>query len=301
MKIMLVFLTIPLICYCLQAYLLHLVQHCPRHRESVDPGRYQLPFQQVRVKTANRKILCGWLIPAPATATPAPGIVLLHGWGGNAATLLPLAPLLHQAGFCQLLLAARGHGASDADGYPSMVKFARDLEAGLDWLEARQEIDGSRLFVLGHSLGGAAALLVGSTRPDLAAIVSIAAFAHSIPVLRQKMSSYGIPYWPCGWWLLRLMQWHLGVTYDRIAPLHTMLQNRAPVLLIHGKRDNNVPVRDALALHARCQHSAAQLWLIPGADHLPLRQVRREGERLLSFLQPGNMARASGQAPPKST
>jgi len=37
--------------------------------------------------------------------------VLLHGWGGNASTLLPAAQTLHQAGYAVLLPESRNQGS----------------------------------------------------------------------------------------------------------------------------------------------------------------------------------------------
>ncbi len=105
-----------------------------RISEGADPG--DLPWRQVRIPTANDKRLFGWFIPA---AEQAPALVVMHGWGGNAEMMLPLAAPLHAAGYTLLLLDARCHGRSDSDSFASLPRFAEDIEAALVWLAARSE------------------------------------------------------------------------------------------------------------------------------------------------------------------
>ncbi len=67
--------------------------------ETADPGA--LPWHAVRLPAANEKRLFGWFIPA---APGAPALVVMHGWGGNAEMMLPLAAPLHAAGYSLLLV-----------------------------------------------------------------------------------------------------------------------------------------------------------------------------------------------------
>lgn len=66
-----------------------------------------------------------------------------------------------------------------------MPRFAEDLEHGLDWLLQQPDVDPRRLFLSGHSVGAAAALLVASRREGLAGVVSIAAFANPAEMMRR--------------------------------------------------------------------------------------------------------------------
>jgi len=62
----------------------------PRVPHDTDPAALGLGFDTVRIATANDKTLHGWFIPVPGSSA-APAVVVLHGWGGNAALMLPLA------------------------------------------------------------------------------------------------------------------------------------------------------------------------------------------------------------------
>jgi len=68
---------------------------------------------------AGGKRLFAWHLPA-AGGGLAPAVVLMHGWGANAATMLPLALPLQAAGWHVVLPDARCHGRSDDDSFASL-------------------------------------------------------------------------------------------------------------------------------------------------------------------------------------
>ena len=213
-----------------------------------------------------RQLHALWLPPqtgSPGNAA-APAAVLLHGWGGNGATLWPAARALHAAGFAVLLPDARSHGLSDADTFSSLPRFAQDLDAALAWVRQQPGVDAGRLCALGHSVGGAAALLSASRRRDLAAVVSVSAFAHPENVMRRWLEARHIPYWPVGWAVNRYVEHVIGHRFNAIAPIATLPRIACPVLLVHGLQDNVVPPDCAHRLRAVARPGGATLWAVTG-------------------------------------
>lgn len=221
----------------------------PRLAHHETPPALGLRVEQVRLPTTGGKSLFAWFIPAPG-AVPAPAVVVMHGWGGNASLMLPVAPPLHAAGFAVLLLDARCHGASDDDDFTSLPRFAEDIDAGLDWLRQQSGIDTLKLAVIGHSVGAGAALLCAARRHDLRAVVSISAFAHPREMMRRFLAGHNIPYPVVGWYVMRYVERVIGARFDDIAPLASMARLRCPVLLVHGTEDETVPFADAMRLQA---------------------------------------------------
>src|SRR5574340_152077 len=253
----------------------------PKVAEQSTPGMVGLSYSEVQISTANGKRVFAWHIPAAGPGA-SPALVVLHGWGGNAETMLPLAPPLHRAGYTLLLVDARSHGRSDPDTFSSMPRFAEDIEHAAAWLKRQVGVDSRRVGVIGHSVGAAAALLAASRRDDLAAVVGIAAFAHPKTVMRRLLAAWHVPYIPFGWYILRYVQNVLGYRFDAIAPLNTLARVRCPVLLVHGTEDAVVPVAEAQTLHAR-SNRAGKLLLVRGS-HDSYEDLERQTGEIVVFL-----------------
>ncbi len=254
----------------------------PRVAEQSTPGALGLKYVETRISSANGKSLFAWFIPAPG-AGKAPALAILHGWGGNAETMLPLAGPMHRAGYALLFFDSRSHGRSEADSFSSMPRFAEDLDHALYWLKWQPGVDPERIGVIGHSVGGAAALLAASRRDDLAAVVSIAAFAHPEAVMRRMLAAWRVPYIPLGWYILRYVQHVIGYRFDDIAPLNTIGRLRCPVLLVHGSEDAMVPVAEAQALYARHGGAADRLLVVKGS-HDSYGDMDQQAAGLIDFL-----------------
>lgn len=215
------------------------------------------------------KSLMAWLVmptgkALSAATLPVPAVLLMHGWGGNAAMMAPVVQPLHAAGFAVLLIDARCHGHSDGEPFTSMPRFAQDIGAGLAWLRRQPGIAADRVALLGHSVGAAACLLHAAQHRDVRAVVSISSFAHPQEVMRRFMADRHVPYPVFGWYVLRHVQKVIGTRFEAIAPLHTIAQVRCPVLLVHGLHDTTVPFDDAV----RLQTASPQTQLLPlSGDH----------------------------------
>ncbi|MDQ5877434.1 MAG: uncharacterized protein QG638_165 [Pseudomonadota bacterium] len=255
-----------------------------RTTEGGTPATFGLPAREISLPGNNGKKLFAWYAPA-TSALPndrRPAIVLLHGWGGNAGHMLPLATALHAAGYPVLLLDARNHGRSDEDSFSSMPRFAEDLGCALDWLARLPEAGSRRNAVIGHSVGAAAALLSASRRTDIAAVVSIAAFAHPESIMRRFLATKRIPFLPFGWYALRYVEHVIGHRFEAIAPENTIRRANCPVLLVHGTEDSTVPSSDAARL-AECSQGRAQLLLMRG-HHEGFADIDQGVHAVLAFL-----------------
>ena len=245
---------------------------------------YELPFVPVAFHSHGVP-LRGWFIPVDSNpAYSPPTIIVAHGWSHNVAYMLPVTRLLHKAGFGVLLYDARGHGTSGDDGPITIAKFAEDLIAAVDYLGGRSDVDTARLGVVGHSLGGAAAIVAASMEPRIRVVVSSSAFADPIALAWEPLRALHIPRWPFLWLVCHFIERWLGTTMADIAPQNRIGQLTAPLLLIHGDSDRFIPSFNMEILYERAPRERTQRWLIPGRGHLDVIRDPRYGSRVVEFL-----------------
>ncbi|WP_460828338.1 alpha/beta fold hydrolase [Marilutibacter aestuarii] len=116
----------------------------------------------------------------------APRVLALHGWLDNAASFLPIAPLLPDIELVALDLPGHGlsaHLAAGADySFPGAVNAVLDAADALGW---------SRFSLLGHSMGAGIASLLAAACPDrverLVAIEALGALAESPDQTASRM------------------------------------------------------------------------------------------------------------------
>lgn len=131
----------------------------------------------------------------PAGPGPHPVVVLLHGFPGNERNF-DLAQVLRRAGYATLVFHYRGSWG--AAGSWSWRNVLADCAAGVTALRSAAEthgLDAGRVAVLGHSMGGFAALMTAAADPSIAAVGSITGFdfgaaalaCRADPALRQQL------------------------------------------------------------------------------------------------------------------
>lgn len=258
----------------------HLGFKAPRLVETGDPGDHGMAFGQVSIPIRRGKHLFGWHLLA-SNAPDAATVVILHGWGANAEVMLPVAQPLYDAGLNVLLIDARNHGQSPWDGYSAMPKFAEDAGAAVDWLYANTGT--TRVALLGHSVGAAAVLLAGARRDDIAAVISIASFAHPKWLMQRWLQKLRFPA-PLIKLVLRYIEVLIGHSFDEIAPIQTVQNVTGPVLLVHGDADKDVPVSDFEAIKANMAGKDQSL-LIAGAHHGSIDKIEEHGHEMVAFLR----------------
>lgn len=243
-------------------------ERLPHRVQPQDVGLPQSAVQDISlVARDGARLFAWWVQPDLAQGCTAPVVLAIHGWGSNAADLLPGTEFMRRAGFAVMLLDARCHGRSDDAEFTSMPRFAQDLEVALDWLQSRATVDRHRVILLGHSVGAGAALLLASRRPDVRGVVSLSAFAHPSDMMRRWLRDKRIPYWPLGRWILDEVQHLIGARFDDIAPVHTLQAVRAPVLLVHGECDERVPLGDLRRLEAAAPPGQIEVCVLPAVGH----------------------------------
>ena len=202
-------------------------------------------IEDVWFASADGERLHGWWVPA--AGKPALGHVLLcHGNAGTIADRLPHARLLAGAGLDVLLFDPRGYGRSS--GRPHEEGTYADGRAARAALLAREGVDPARVLLLGESLGGAVALRLAVEDPP-AGLVLQSAFASV-----RDVAAVHYPFIP------------RALVPDAYPSLRLVGGLRAPLLVVHGERDDVVPVEHGRRLFAAAPEPKA-LRTFPEAGH----------------------------------
>ena len=112
-------------------------------------------------------------------STPAPAVIVAHGFGGSKKSVAADAEQLARDGFVALAYSARGFGASTGQiALDSLDYEVPDARAVVDWLAQQPEVqldgpDDPRVGVTGGSYGGALSLMLAGTDPRVDAAVPL--------------------------------------------------------------------------------------------------------------------------------
>jgi pimeloyl-ACP methyl ester carboxylesterase len=143
------------------------------------------PYSEDAVTYDNKAagITLAGTLTLPRAAAAAPAVILISGSGAQDRDesvfghkpFLVLADHLTRNGIAVLRVDDRGVGGSSGKTSDATSDdFAGDVQAGLDYLKTRKEIDSKRIGLVGHSEGGLIAPIVAARSSDVAFIVLMA-------------------------------------------------------------------------------------------------------------------------------
>jgi hypothetical protein len=144
----------------------NLVTHAPRW--AIDEGAVGIPHDEVRIATADGRDLAAWYVRSRNGAA----VLLSHGSGGSRGRVAAHVRMLARHGYGVLALDNPGNGDSEGHSNGLGDNAQAGLDAGLDWLARRPDVDPRRIGGFGLSLGGEVLLEAAARDHRLAAVVS---------------------------------------------------------------------------------------------------------------------------------
>lgn len=165
-------------------------------------------------------------------------------------------------------------------------KMQDDVTDGVQALINGGAVDRERVCIIGGSYGGYAALAGGAFSPDLYQCVAAIAPVSDLPrMLIDERRDHGKNHWLYAYWqrIIGDAREHRE-KLERISPVNHAAAFQAPVLLIHGKDDLTVPIRQSRRMRSALRRADKSVELIElkGEDHwLSTRETRIETLRAL--------------------
>jgi uncharacterized protein len=186
------------------------------------PGAAGLPeAEEVVLKTSDHEEVIAWHVP-PRPEKPL--VLHFHGNGGSLQGRAMRFRRLVANGTGLLALSYRGYGGST--GRPSEAGLIRDAEAAYAFARARH--DPQNLAVWGESLGTGVAVALAADHP-VGAVILEKPFSSAL-----EIGALAYPFLPVRW--LMKDQFRSDQRVGKIA---------VPVLILHGERDDVVPIKFA--------------------------------------------------------
>lgn len=191
-----------------------------------------------------------------------PVVLYFHGNGEVASDYDDLAPAFFGAGASLMVVDYRGYGWSS--GTPSISTLepdSRKVGAALPEVLRSAGIGGAPVILMGRSLGSAPAIHLAYTEPErYKGLIVESGFAELIPVLL----SVGVP------------PELLAGARDPAGNLSKIANIHLPLLVIHGERDNLIPVSHGQSLYDASPAAHKHILRVPGAGHNDLTVVALE-------------------------
>jgi fermentation-respiration switch protein FrsA (DUF1100 family) len=214
-------------------------------------------------------------------------VILIHGLGGNRAQLLDDAAMLVEDGYGALLIDLRNSGSSEGSlttmGYLEVL----DIGGALAFLLAQPEDVPEHVGLLGHSMGGATALLAAARYPEIRAVIAESTFTSVEDNVSDSFKALtGLPPFPFAPLVVWFGEREAGLEISQVSPLDRIkaISPRA-VLIVHGELDELIPVKNAHQLYSAAGEPK-ELYVIPSAGHsgLPQAQPAEYRRRVVGFF-----------------
>lgn len=208
---------------------------------------YGVKPQDVFFPTVNGRMLHGWYFELPNAKCTT---LLSHGIGGNISSRVDLVELLLKAGTSVFIYDYQGYGRSS--GNASLKNVVEDGNSAYNYLTDELGISPSNIVLAGESLGTGVTCAL-SRRVKSAALILQSPFSslakrvgEVVPIFKNK------PNW---------LEPTTGLENDQV-----LSRPHPPVLIVHGDKDNTVPVSHAHDLY-QSAIGEKQLLVINGAGH----------------------------------
>lgn len=225
-------------------------------------------MEHITIKSRDGLTLHGDFLPAETKSDKL--AICGHGYTGcGLKDCVSIAVFFHRMGYNCLIVDHRAHGKSEGDyvGFGILDRF--DMKAWVDCMESRFE--GSVKIVLyGVSMGATIAVMtagISSLSPCVKAVVADCAFTSPYDVFAHILKrDYHMPPFPIMNINDLLCKEKAGYGFKDYSTLDAVRSTGIPILFIHGREDDFVPLYMTEQNYAACR-SPKDIFIVDNAAH----------------------------------
>jgi len=241
---------------------------------------HDLPFEtRGHLFTSLGQSLKGWFVE-PKEDLGGPVAILVHGWGSSHGRMTLLAEPLLEAGHPVFLFDVRRHGESYHAPYVTIRHFRDDIRAAVR--EVKSAYSNRRTVLIGHSMGGSAAVLAVVEEAPVDALVTVGAPAELWGVWADYFDQYKLP----GRWITQLLRpfwrYRAGEPFSALSPDERVGEVTVPFLILHGEKDRSVSPDHASIL---ARGAGVEVVILEGEGHNEVLGRDSLHRRVLMFLE----------------
>lgn len=223
----------------------------------------KVDFEKVKIKSFDNLTLVGHYCNLNSLKT----VIIVHGFGGSYRETQPYCKLFYEKNFNILAVDNRAHGESEGNCVGFGWLDRKDIISWINYLN--EKTPNNKIVLFGVSMGGTAVCCVAGEEPpsNVESIISDSAFARADKQIEFVMKKKKLNF--------KLLRIHLfdyvkrsqDFDVSQVDAVKQVKKTQIPILFIHGKDDDYVPVEDALVLYNATPQNLKDKFIVENAKH----------------------------------
>lgn len=226
-----------------------------------NPSQLGYDYENVEFETEDGLTLAGWFIPSNESDAV---IIVGHGYPFSKSNVLHLSRFLYPE-YNLLFFDFRSFG--DSEGRHTTVghKERKDFRSAVEYLKIREDINPEKIGALGFSLS-ASVMIMAET--DVKAIVAESPYANLNLLLEDVYKMFpGFTKKPFVWLTNLYGILFIGSNPKDVSPMDSIADLEVPVLLIHGEKDSEIPIKHSELIYENSNKNLTEFWRVEGSGH----------------------------------
>ncbi len=220
-------------------------------------------FKKVNTKSFDKLTLSAQFFDSQSPKT----VIVVHGFGQSYMEMQQYCKFFLEKKFNILVVDNRAHGDSEGEFMGFGWIERKDI---LSWIEyINKNYKDQNILLFGLSMGATAVCLVaGESLPNnVSAVISDCAFSNADKEIEYIMEKHKVSFKPIKLHLYSYAKRVYGFDISKVDAIKQVKNTKIPILFIHGKQDNIVPVENLTLLYNETPTNLREQYLVETAGH----------------------------------